>query len=73
MLATAERPEDDHAGSIIYFFVSGIEATYAELEAKGVTFTDAPHLIARMPDHEFWLCEFTDSEGNPMALAEEKR
>ena len=73
MLTTAERPADDHAGSILYFFVSGIEATYAELKEKGVSFMDAPHLIARMPDHEFWLAAFTDSEGNTMALAEEKR
>lgn len=73
MLTTAERPDDDHPGSILYFFVSDIEATYAELKANGVSFIDTPHLIARMPDHEFWLCAFTDSEGNTMALAEEKR
>jgi methylmalonyl-CoA/ethylmalonyl-CoA epimerase len=38
-----------------------------------VHFTNAPHLIARMPDHELWLCEFHDSEGNALALMEEKR
>lgn len=73
MLTTSERPEDDHPGSILYFFVEGIEATCADLRSRGVQFRDEPHMIARMPDHEFWLCEFRDSEGNAMALAEEKR
>ncbi len=73
MLTTAERPEDAHASSILYFFVSGIEDTHRELSAKGVRFLDAPHLIARMPDHELWLAAFTDSEGNTMAIMEEKR
>lgn len=73
MLTTAERPADDHPGSILYFFISGIEAIRTDLGAKGVSFLSEPHMIARMPDHEFWLCDFTDSEGNTMALAEEKR
>ncbi len=73
MLTTAERPEDAHASSILYFFVSGIEDMHRALSAKGVRFLDAPHLIARMPDHELWLAAFTDSEGNTMAIMEEKR
>ena len=73
MLTTAERPDDDHPGSILYFFVTGIEDVHRELSAKGVRFLDAPHLIARMPDHELWLSAFTDSEGNTMGIMEEKR
>jgi predicted enzyme related to lactoylglutathione lyase len=30
-------------------------------------------MIAQMPDHQLWLTSFTDSEGNTMALMEEKR
>ena len=73
MLSTAERPEDEHASSILYFFVSKIEDVHRDLSAKGVRFLDAPHLIARMPDHELWLAAFTDTEGNTMAVMEEKR
>ncbi|HSQ31172.1 MAG TPA: VOC family protein [Gemmatimonadaceae bacterium] len=73
MLSTAEGREHEHASSILYFFISGIEDTHRELSAKGVQFVDAPHLIARMPDHELWLAAFTDSEGNTMAIMEEKR
>lgn len=73
MLTTAERPEDEHASSILYFFVSKIEDVHRDLSAKGVRFLDVPHLIARMPDHELWLAAFTDTEGNTMAVMEEKR
>ena len=73
MLTTAERPEDDHRGSILYFFVAGIDDVHRDLAARGVRFLDSPHLIARMPDHELWLAAFVDSEGNTMAIMEEKR
>lgn len=73
MLTTAERPQDDHVGSMLYYLITGIEETTRALVAKGVTFLSEPHMIAQMPDHELWLAEFTDSEGNPLALMEEKR
>ena len=73
MLTTAERPQDDHLSSILYYFVENIEGVQHELESKGVRFTATPHMIARMPDHELWLSEFHDSEGNALALMEEKR
>lgn len=73
MLTTVERAEDDHPGSILYFFVDDIEGTHAELAGRGVSFIDAPHLVARMPDHELWLCAFHDTEGNTLALAAERR
>ena len=73
MLSTAEQAKHDHPGSILYFVVTGIEATHRDLSAKGVPFADTPHMIAQMPDHQLWLSEFTDSEGNTMALMEEKR
>src|SRR5215467_1582195 len=64
MLTTVERPQDEHASSMLYFFVNGIEAVYAELTGKGVKSDEAPRMIARMPDHELWLCAFEDTEGN---------
>src|SRR5215472_7722704 len=65
MLTTVERPQDDHAGSMLYYFVDDIEAVNAGLAEKGVQFLEKPHMIARMPDHELWLSAFEDSEGNP--------
>jgi len=73
MLSTAEGGEHDHPGSILYYLITDIEATHRDLLAKGVEFIDAPHMIAQMPDHQLWLSAFRDTEGNTMALMEEKR
>ena len=73
MLSKPERPEFDHPGSVLYFKVSDIHASYADLAARGVTFEGEPHLIARMPDHELWMAFFHDSEGNVLALMAEIR
>jgi methylmalonyl-CoA/ethylmalonyl-CoA epimerase len=53
--------------------VTGIERAYQELKDRGVPFDDAPHLIAKMPDHELWMAFFRDPDRNLLALMEEKR
>jgi len=67
------RAEGDATGtSALYFQVSDIEHAAQRLSLRGATVGE-PHKIAKMPDHELWLAEFRDSEGNVMALMEEKR
>jgi methylmalonyl-CoA/ethylmalonyl-CoA epimerase len=73
MLSRPEKPEFDHPGSVLYFKVDDIDSAHKTLKGRGVTFTDPPHLIARMPDHELWMAFFPDSEGNTLALMCEKR
>ena len=73
MLTVPEEKEFDHPGSILYFKIDDIAAVYADLKGKGVEFRDAPHLIAKMPDHELWMAFFRDGEGNTLALMHEKR
>ena len=73
MLTTAETPEFDHPSSILYFSVADLRAAYERLKAAGATFVDEPHLVARMPDHELWMCVFHDTEGNLQALMSEVR
>lgn len=70
MLTTGEG--DAGGTSALYYFVSGIENAARELTARGAK-VGQPHMIAKMPDHDLWLAEFRDSEGNFMALMEEKR
>jgi catechol 2,3-dioxygenase-like lactoylglutathione lyase family enzyme len=70
------RPEGDFkpgASAVMYFRISDIETTHQELKSRGVPFVDEPHLIARMPDHDLWMCFFKDPDGNTLALMEEKR
>jgi methylmalonyl-CoA/ethylmalonyl-CoA epimerase len=73
MLTTAERAQDDHPGSILYYFVNDIDGVHRELAGKGVKFIDEPHVIARMPDHDLWLTACDDSEGNTMGIMEERK
>jgi methylmalonyl-CoA/ethylmalonyl-CoA epimerase len=70
------QPEGDFkpgGSSVMYFRISDIEGTQKTLQLRGVSFVDDPHLIARMPDHELWMCFFKDPDGHMMALMEEKR
>jgi predicted enzyme related to lactoylglutathione lyase len=73
MLGIPEKPEFDHPGSVLYFKVQDLHAVHAELKNRGVTFESAPHLIAKMPDHELWMAFFYDSEANLLALMSEVR
>ncbi len=71
LLSAPERAEDDHPSSVIYFVVDDLPAAYRTFSERGVKFTDEPHLIATMPDHELWMAFFTDSETNTLALMSE--
>jgi catechol 2,3-dioxygenase-like lactoylglutathione lyase family enzyme len=73
MLGLPERPEHDHPASILYYTVGDLHAAHATLLSRGVTCLDAPHLIARMPDHELWMAFFIDTEGNTLGLMSEVR
>ena len=73
MLTTAEQPQHDHPGSILYYFVSDIDAVYRDLAAKGVKFTEEPHVIAQLSDHDLWLTAFDDTEGNTLGIMEERK
>ena len=72
MLGVPEQPELDHASSVIYYLVPDIAAAHATLEGRGVEFLSKPHLVHRAADHDLWLAEFRDSEGNILALMSRK-
>ncbi|HLX24360.1 MAG TPA: VOC family protein [Usitatibacter sp.] len=71
MISVAEKTEFDHPGSILYFRVDEIRKAYADLKGRGVHFRDEPHLVARLPGREVWMCFFDDSEGNVLAITSE--
>jgi methylmalonyl-CoA/ethylmalonyl-CoA epimerase len=71
MLDHPEKPEFDHASSILYFAVPDIQAAHATMKEKGVKFEDEPHMIAKMPDHDLWMTFFRDTEGNLLGLMSE--
>jgi methylmalonyl-CoA/ethylmalonyl-CoA epimerase len=73
MLARGETPELDHPASVLFYFVSDIVGAHKILEEKGVEVLQTPHMIAQMPDHELWVSDYKDSEGNIFALMSELR
>jgi methylmalonyl-CoA/ethylmalonyl-CoA epimerase len=76
MLDKAAREHNGHrfsSSSIVYYKVDDIQAAYAALREKGVTFEAEPHLIAKMPDHDLWMAFLNDTEGNTLALMCEVR
>jgi DNA-binding CsgD family transcriptional regulator/catechol 2,3-dioxygenase-like lactoylglutathione lyase family enzyme len=57
------------ADSIIYFRVDDIRSAHVALEARGVEFTHAPHMIHRHDDGtEEWMAFFKDNENRPLAI-----
>ena len=73
MLTTPEKAEFDHPSSILYLKVPDLRAAHERMKSAGARFEDEPHLIARMPDHELWMCFFRDTEGNLLGLMCEVR
>ena len=71
MLSKAEKPEFDHPASIIYYRVTDIQQTARTLKERGVALEHEPSIIAKMPDHDLWMCFIRDSEGNFVGLMAE--
>ena len=59
-------------GSAIYFKVDDIEGVASALKSSGVRFVAEPHVVHRAPSYELWLAEFTDPDGNSLALMSER-
>jgi methylmalonyl-CoA/ethylmalonyl-CoA epimerase len=73
MLSFPENAEFDHPASILYYKVADIHAAWRVLEARGVKLEHEPHVIARMPDHDLWICAIRDPENNLVELMSEVR
>jgi len=58
-------------GSAIYFKVEDILGVFASLKAQDVNFRADPHIVHRTTTSELWLAEFTDPDGNQLALMSE--
>lgn len=68
MLALPDRPEFDHASSIIYFNVEDLQLAVATLKERGVQFEEEPEFVADMGTYDLWMASFRDSENNLLAL-----
>ena len=60
-----------HPSSILYYKVDDIQKAYQILAQQDIEFTQKPHLVAKMPDHELWMAFFEDPSGNLLAIMSE--
>ena len=68
-LFLSQAQADPGAESILYLSVADIQKAYEVLQARGVEFVSAPHMIHRHPDGtEEWMAFFKDPEGRPLAI-----
>lgn len=70
-LEKVAKPEDLVPRGCIYFRCADIALSVVELERRGLVFTDRPHLIARMDDHDLWMAFFKDPDGHTLAIMQE--
>ncbi|HEX6809527.1 MAG TPA: VOC family protein [Gemmatimonadaceae bacterium] len=71
LLGMPEPNAEPVGAGMLYYTVDDIQAASQALVERGVTVINGPQLIARMSDHDLWLAEYRDSEGNPFALMSE--
>jgi methylmalonyl-CoA/ethylmalonyl-CoA epimerase len=69
-LAEPEQPDFDGRATI-YFRVPDIEAAVETLAARGVSFTDRPHVVHRDGTSALWMAFAKDPDGNNIALMTE--
>ena len=71
LLSIPENEQFAHPSSVIYFQVEKIKEKYEELLAKGVSFLDEPHVVAKVGQTETWMTFFRDTEDNILAFISE--
>jgi methylmalonyl-CoA/ethylmalonyl-CoA epimerase len=71
MLEKAGDPNEISHSSPIYFTCADIALAARELAGRGVSFTEKPHLVAVMEDHDLWMAFFEDPDRHVLALMQE--
>ncbi len=72
LMLTAPENGSTLQNSVLYYRCSNLDAAYQALVGSAEVI-DAPHLIAKMPDHELWMFFIRDPDGNLIGLMEERR
>jgi predicted enzyme related to lactoylglutathione lyase len=74
MLGSAESPDVKPAGTVLYFEVDDLDATFATLRDRGAAVAEngEPHFIARLGAKDLWMAFLRDPDGNLFALMAER-
>ena len=60
-------------GAILYYSVDDIQRAAQALEARGVTFEAAPHIVARLAHADLWMGFLRDPDGHLLAIMSESQ
>ena len=74
MLGSAESPDVKPTGTVLYYEVDDLDATFAMLRDRGVAVADKgePHFIAKLGAKDLWMAFLRDPDGNLFALMAER-
>jgi methylmalonyl-CoA/ethylmalonyl-CoA epimerase len=67
MISATDNP-GPRGGTILYFKVDDIHATYASLKEQKIELLQEPHLVAKMPDHDLWITFLKDPDKNTIGV-----
>ena len=72
MLSKPSSPELDHAASPVYFRTDDIESKLASMREAGADIEREAQMTHKDDRHQLWIGWFRDTEGNLLALMEER-
>jgi methylmalonyl-CoA/ethylmalonyl-CoA epimerase len=75
MLGQDEVPDQKPAGTVLYFEVDDLDASFASLRERGVVVEPSgePHFIAKLGAGELWMAFLRDPDGHLFALMSERK
>ncbi len=73
LLETVKKGETkDFSTFLLYYQTPDIHGACQRLAEQGVQFHDQPHIVHQTDTYNLWMAFFKDSEGNMLALMQEK-
>jgi methylmalonyl-CoA/ethylmalonyl-CoA epimerase len=72
LMLSASEGEPSGERSVIYYTVDDIQSAHGELASAGVEFNSEPHVIHSAENYELWMAFFKDSDGNQLAIMDER-
>jgi len=71
MLGSSGGGDFQPSTSVVYLAVKDVPDASQRLEARGVRFREAPHVVAILEYREIWLAAVEDPDGNVIGLMAE--
>ena len=64
----AQGKDGDQQHPVLFYDVSDIGKTHAQIKSSGAKSIEEPHVIARMNGREIWIASVSDGQGNVVSL-----